>query len=281
MSLVSDTQIEHFATEGYVVVDGLLSDTKLDQYSQAVDQGIAKRTRWDTRALTERSRYEQSFRQCLNLWEDIEAVRELTFHRGVAEAAAALLGTATLRLWHDQALYKEAGGRQTDAHLDHEYWAIQEPRTITAWIPLEGSTLANGAMGYIPGSHLFEVTSFANIFTGTGFDIEQGDEARGLQPNYVEVPRGSVAFHHGRTIHLAKPNITEQTRKVHTMIYFADGCTRRGDRNHLCVDREHIPEGAPIRGLVTPIVWPREPGQMPPVPPAIDPPSPGWPGWPD
>ena len=50
---------------------------------------------------------------------------------------------------HDQALYKEAGGRETDPHQDHPYWPIVETDTITAWIPFDGSTLANGAMGYL------------------------------------------------------------------------------------------------------------------------------------
>ena len=36
----------------------------------AVDAGVARRIRLDTRQLAEKSRYEQSFIQCQNLWED-------------------------------------------------------------------------------------------------------------------------------------------------------------------------------------------------------------------
>ena len=39
-----------------------------------------------------------------------------------------------LRLWHDQALYKEPGGRGTDAHHDQPYWPLEQANTITAWI---------------------------------------------------------------------------------------------------------------------------------------------------
>ena len=136
--------------------------------------------------LDERSRYEQSFRQCINLWEDEPAVRGLTFHPTICAMAARLLGADAVRIWHDQALYKEAGGRGTDPHLDHDYWAIAEPRTITAWIPFDGSSVISGAMGYVPGSHKFEVATFANIFTGAGFDLKNGSEARGVAPEYVE-----------------------------------------------------------------------------------------------
>ncbi|MCZ6619213.1 MAG: phytanoyl-CoA dioxygenase family protein, partial [Gammaproteobacteria bacterium] len=207
------------------------------------------------------------------------AVRPLTFHARIGEAAALLLRAEAVRIWHDQALYKEASGRETAPHFDHDYWAIEEPRTITAWIPFDGSTVATGAMGYVPGSHEFEVTTFANIFTGDGFDLENGEEARGVPPEFVEVPRGSVAFHHGRTIHLAHPNRSDRTRRVHTVIFFADGCTRR-DAKHPSVDRMDVPVGAPIQGPVTPIAWPLPGGRLPDPPPLPDPPRPGWPGWP-
>ena len=104
------------------------------------------------RALAEKTAYEQSFQQCMNLWEDCPEVRPLTFHPRLGEAAARLAGVPALRVWHDQALYKEPGGRETDAHLDQAYWPIRETDTITAWIPFDGSKLESGAMGYLPGS---------------------------------------------------------------------------------------------------------------------------------
>ena len=122
------------------------------------------------RTLAEKSRYEQSFTQCQNLWEDCPDVRPLTFHPLIAETAARLLGVDAVRLWHDQALYKEAGGRETDPHQDHPYWPIVETDTITAWIPFDGSTLETGAMGYLPGSHRLGVREFVDIFSGHGDD---------------------------------------------------------------------------------------------------------------
>lgn len=276
--VVTATEVEAFSADGFVVVDNLLNGEELERYGAAVDAAVAHRYHWDTRPLGERTRYEQSFRQCINLWEDSPRVRPLTFHPLIGAAAAALLGVNAVRIWHDQALYKEAGGRDTAPHLDHDYWAIEEPLTITAWIPFDGSTEAAGAMGYIPGSHTFEVQTFADIFRGDGFDLEHGDEARGVPPRFVEVPRGAVAFHHGRTIHLARPNRTNRARRVHTIIFFADGCTRR-DRKHPSVDRAGIPVGAPIASPLTPIAWPLPDGRLPDPPPLPEPRLPGWPGW--
>ena len=272
-------QLQTFEQRGFVVIDDMLSADELDRYGVAVDAAVAKRSRWDKRPLKDRSRYEQSFRQCINLWEDAPDVRPFTFHPRIGEVAAALLHADAVRIWHDQALYKESQGRETDPHLDHDYWAIEEPRTVTAWIPFDGSSENEGSMGYVPGSHKFDITAVADIFTGRGFDLDHGDEARGIAPEYINVPRGSVAFHHGRTIHLANPNRSDRTRRVHTVIFFADGCTRRNTR-HPSVDRMALPVGAPIRGPVTPIAWPLPGGRLPDPPPLPDPLRPGWPGWP-
>ena len=257
-----------FERDGFVVVPDLLLPDELRRLGAAVDASVARRKRNDTRSLAEKSRYEQSFLQCINLWEEDEVVRELSFHPRVLAAAAALLGVERLRLWHDQALYKEPGGRATDAHQDQAYWPLHETENITAWIPFDGSTLEGGAMGYVPGSHRFGVRRFVNIFTDPEpYDLVGGDEARGVEPVFVEVPPGAVAFHHALTFHLSHANRSDRMRRVHTMILFPDGATRSAKGPpHFAVDRPAIPVGEPVRSDVTPIAWPRPDGAAPEPP---------------
>jgi len=188
--------VEEFRRDGFVVVPDLLDAGELARFGAAVDAAVARRSRHDTRTLAEKSRYEQSFVQCQNLWEDSPNVRPLTFHPRVAGTAARLLGVDAIRLWHDQALYKEAGGRETDSHQDQPYWPIVETDTITAWIPFDGSTLSNGAMGYLPGSHRLGVREFVNIFFGPPEDPLQRTRGEGRYPHpSVEragIPMGGV-----------------------------------------------------------------------------------------
>jgi ectoine hydroxylase-related dioxygenase (phytanoyl-CoA dioxygenase family) len=269
MSVTAD-HVDAFERDGFVVVGGLLTDDELSHYEQCVTAAVAHRKRNDDRPLADRSPYEQSFRQCINLWEDRPDVRPLTFHPRLGEAAAALLRVDAVRLWHDQALYKEAHGRETDPHQDHPYWPIREHDTITAWVPFAGSTMASGAMGYLPGSHRIGVRKFVNIFSAEDpSSLMELPEIKAIEPVYVEVPRGAVAFHHGLTVHMAKPNTTDDDRAVHTVIYFADGCTRRNANFHFSVDRDAIEVGGAIAGPCTPIVWPRADGDLPAPPPPM------------
>jgi ectoine hydroxylase-related dioxygenase (phytanoyl-CoA dioxygenase family) len=275
-----DAHIECFRRDGYAVVEDLLDAGERERYGRAVDAAVAERLRGDSRTLGEKTRYEQSFQQCINLWEDCEDVRPLSFHPRIAETAAALLGVAAVRVWHDQALYKEAGGRETDPHQDQPYWPLEQADTVTAWIPFDGSTRETGCMGYLAGSHRVGLRKFADIFRGTGFDLESLPELRGRETTWVEVPPGAVAFHHGLTVHRALPNRSTRTRRVHTVIYFADGSTRvTRPQPHPSVDRAGIVPGAVVASDVTPVAWPRRAGDLPTTPARPDPPIPGWPGF--
>ena len=146
-ALVTSAEVDSFKRDGFVVVAGLITEAELDHFGPLVIDAVHNRAGADARPLEERSPYEQSFQQCINLWEDHPAIAPLTFHQRIGQAAGEILGVDTIRLWHDQALFKRAGGRQTDPHQDQPYWPIAELDTITVWIPFEGSTLANGAMG--------------------------------------------------------------------------------------------------------------------------------------
>jgi ectoine hydroxylase-related dioxygenase (phytanoyl-CoA dioxygenase family) len=128
-------------------------------------------------------------------------------------------------------------------------------------------------MGYLRGSHRLGLREFVNIFTGDGEADGGGDgvlgreELAGIEPVFVEVPAGAVAFHHGLTFHLAGANRTGTVRRVHTVIYFADGSTRgEGKFPHPSVERAGIGLGEVIASDVTPLAWPRPAGE--PLPPA-------------
>ncbi len=252
---------ERYARDGFVHAPGLIPAADVEAAGAAVDAAVARRKVHDDRTLDQKTPYEQSFIQCQYLWEDAPGVRPLTFHPALGEALGALLAAPRVRLWHDQALYKEPGGRDTEAHQDHAYWPIAEDRTVTAWIPLCHVDHETGCMGYVPGSHKADL-AFVDIFRPKG-DGAALIARQAAEPVWVPCQPGDVIFHAGRTSHLAKPNRSARMRAAYTAIYFADGCTRSAGRAHPSVDRDRIEVGAPIDGKATPVVWPQEAGELP------------------
>jgi ectoine hydroxylase-related dioxygenase (phytanoyl-CoA dioxygenase family) len=263
--IVTAEQLAQYRRDGFVVVEDLLTPEEIARFGAAVAAGVRWRTKGRNTPLEQRSNYEKSFVQCMNLWEDCAEVAPLTFHPRICQAAAELMEVDACRLWHDQALFKEAHGRETDAHQDHPYWPIKEVNSITAWIPFVRSTLDNGALGYVPGSHAIGMRKFVNIFFGEPERILDEPEIKDIAPVFVEVEPGSVAFHHGLTVHLAGANNTDIDRAVHTIILFPDGSTRGYAFPHFAVDRGGVEVGQKIDSDVTPIAWPRPADQ--PIPP--------------
>src|SRR5436189_133361 len=76
------------------------------------------------------------FLQVMNLWEVDESVKKFTLAKRFAKIAADLLGVENVRLYHDQALYKEPGGGFTPWHQDQYYWPLSTTNTVTMWMPL-------------------------------------------------------------------------------------------------------------------------------------------------
>lgn len=261
-------QIDQFWRDGFLVVENVFSPEELATHGAAVDAAVAARTAVDTRTIEEKTLYEQSFIQCINLWEDGLDVRRLTFDPRLGEMAARLLDADAVRIWHDQGLYKEPGGRETDAHQDRPFWPIDPPDQVTAWIPFDGSRRGGGAMAYIPGSHRRGVEKFCDIshVFQDPYDIVNDPAMADTPPVWVETEPGSVVFHHSLTVHLADANEGDSTRRVYCIIYFADGCVRRNAIPHLVPDRQGVRVDEEIQGEVSPIVWPRAAGDLPPTP---------------
>ena len=249
---------KRFNDEGFIVIRDVFEPSEIEFYREVVKEAIKERKQFDERALEDKSEYEKSFTQCQNLWEDYIDIRKLTFDQRICKIASELLDVDAIRLWHDQALVKESGGRETDPHHDQPYWPIKEAKTITAWIPLCDVDETNGQLGFYPGSHKLSDKKFIDIFSGKVSEKEflETSNLKSDEISYQELKAGDVSFHHGLTFHRAKPNLSNKDRIVHTAIFFADGSTRGDDKFHFSVDRPEIKVGQKIESDVTPLAYP-------------------------
>ncbi|NCG41605.1 MAG: hypothetical protein GWP30_11565 [Actinobacteria bacterium] len=250
-------QIDNFNTCGVVAIPDVIPKDQLKTMAEAVDLAVASRSEGDNRSLDEMSSYEQSFTQCINLWETDMAVRKFTFNSDLAELSAALLDVDKTIIWHDQALYKKPGARHTDPHQDLPFWPISGRDHITAWIPFNGSKIGSGAMSYLGGSHRSGIKKFGDI-TGktTPFDYLSHPAAKNLKPLTIETDPGTVVFHHSLTVHWADSNLSSEARRVYCIIYFPDGCTYSKPWPHLIPDRRQMKLGEAYASDLNPVTWP-------------------------
>src|SRR5690349_19229443 len=61
--------VDAFERDGFVVVDGLLTEDEIDHYHEAVTRVVRSSADNDT-PLEQKNPYQQSYIQCINLWEE-------------------------------------------------------------------------------------------------------------------------------------------------------------------------------------------------------------------
>lgn len=216
---LTEEQIEDYQDNGFIKLTNVLSGEALQYLRNVIGCAVKERTSDDKRNLTDKSMYEQSFKQCGYLCWDYSAVKDYVFGKRFAGIARELMKVDGVRLWHDQALYKEPGGRITDCHQDESYWPINSKNTITMWMALVDVPEKKGCMRFLPKTHKAGVKEYVDIFEKPHMPKTMEYQSRTIIP----LRAGDVTFHSGLTFHEACPNNTNEMREAMTIIYFEDG----------------------------------------------------------
>ena len=211
-------QVSFYQANGFIKLKEVLSPEVTNYFSEV----ISERVQWmntETRALEERTTYGKAFLQLFNLWLEDERIRALVLSPRLGKIAADLMECNGVRLYHDQALFKEAGGGITPWHADQYYWPLQTDKCVTAWIPLQATPLEMGPLEFSAGSQV--ITEGRELEIGDESEIRIGQRLRVTDFVHVVEPFdvGEVSFHSGWVFHRAGANHTGHVRKVMTVIY--------------------------------------------------------------
>lgn len=256
---IDETQISFFEENGFVFLPSVLTSDETEWFRTIIDSAVEDRTGADKRKLSEKSAYEREFLQCGHLWWEYPEIKKLTLSRRSASIAKQLLKGNHIRLWHDQALYKIAGGDATQPHQDVSYWPMKDRHAGTIWIALDDVTAEMGAMNFIPGTHKAGIDGYnftiEDSIQGKSKILEISAQKVKKETVVYNLKPGDATFHHGLTVHYTKPNNTGRTRKGMTIIYFNDGVRYDGNspaKEHFCAAGSI--DGEPIDTERTPII---------------------------
>jgi ectoine hydroxylase-related dioxygenase (phytanoyl-CoA dioxygenase family) len=219
---LSETQCAQYRRDGHILLRGVADGEEVAAYRPFIQEAVLKWNR-ESRKLEDRDTYHKAFLQTSNLWENSEEVKRFVLARRFAKIAADLMGVEGVRLWHDQALFKEAGGGHTPWHQDQFYWPLDTSHTITMWMPLTEAPQESGTLIFASGSH--REGSLASLAISDESSVFFRNKV--IERNYPlitgDLAPGDATFHSGWTLHKAPGNSAGFTREVITVIYFADG----------------------------------------------------------
>ncbi len=228
--VLSDEQIQFYQKHKYIKLKHVLDEDSLSYFNRVITEKVNELNEEET-PLDKRTTYGKAFLQLFNLWEKDESIKALVFSERIAKIAADLMQVNGVRLYHDQALFKEAGGGITPWHADQHYWPLATDKTITAWIPLQKTPLEMGPLEFSAGSH--------EILDGRELSISDDSEAQIAKRlkvtdfKHVIEPfdAGEISFHSGWVFHRAGANTTSHMRKVMTVIYMDKNMTLKEPSN--------------------------------------------------
>ncbi len=150
--VADDATVEAFARDGAVCLRGLLTPEEVDTLRHGIDANLAAPS---PRAIVA-SRPDDPgfFIEDFCNWQGNRDYRRVIFESALAETAARLMRSRSVRLYHDHMLTKEPGTRQpTPWHQDQPYYNVDGRQNVSFWIPVD-PVRRHSTLEFVAGTHL-------------------------------------------------------------------------------------------------------------------------------
>ena len=237
---------QFFDDNGYLPVEGVFTEAEMDDLMRRVGALEGRHTPFPESDLKWEPSNPSVLRNAFGLLHRDPAFHAVATHPRLIAIVQELLG-ADLDIYADGLFAKPArDGSVVPPHQDMYYWSFEPYKMLTAWIALEDATRENGCMTVIPASHKLGLLEHEETdVPGNTWMLTQkalsklGDEVP------VELPKGSVGFHHCLTYHRSEPNRSQHSRRAYTVIFMTGEArwTGTGDYRYpfLHVQGKHSP----------------------------------------
>lgn len=276
---ITAAEIEQYQREGFVKLENIISldwiDLLRETIEEMVESGVLNSTHYDARNKAMRASGANilsdadgeptgRFFMSNDKWREVPNLRKICLHSPLPAIAAQLFRSSKINYLIDQVFMKEAGSlNRTAFHSDESYFNCTGEKCATFWIPVDVVDRANGAMGYVPRSHLWHTPFKRNVFlsqdvdpTSTGEQIPdiEGNEAK-YGVVYLESAPGDILIHHYRTLHGSTGNVdSTRVRRAGALRYGGEDLRYFERMPNAMVSRELQP-GDPMDSAAFPVVW--------------------------
>jgi hypothetical protein len=258
---LSDEQIEFYRENGYLAGVKLLDDHQIDvlrhEVMSLVDPVHPGNALFYEFNSNESADPQKILFHALGAWRIMPGLHDILWHPGFTVAASQLI-EGPVRFWHDQIFYKPAHhGGVVIWHQDYSYWTRTKPLAhLSCWIGLDDSTLENGCVHYVPGSHKWNLlprADFANDMNAILGSLTP-EQRRQFKPVPIELRKGECSFHHPLMVHGSYANSTARSRRAVVLNVFRDGVVSASDSAPL-EGVPPIPAGQKMNGQFFPLLF--------------------------
>lgn len=277
--MVTNEQIETYATDGVVCLRGVIDDSWIASLRSGLDKNLAAPT--DRGRVWHQTGDGKSMFYDSQAWRVVDEYRDFIVDSPMAEIAGRLMGSESVNFFFD-AIFSRAPGTQfrTPFHQDEPYWSVSGFDCVSGWMPLT-SVAESSALEFVRGSHLWNeryVQQNFGALTGDVRDQVAYDDPAALAPfPDIEAKRdvfdvvswdmepGDVAMFNARTIHGGSGRLdADKDLQVFNTKWLGDDvrvCFRSEgmDPDHSQVMTDHgLAPGDRVSGDLYPELWRRD-----------------------
>jgi ectoine hydroxylase-related dioxygenase (phytanoyl-CoA dioxygenase family) len=255
-------QVEFYREQGYLPGVRILSDEQVDALREELaaffQPDHAGRELWYEYHTNESASPDTVLFHALGAWRIGPGFHDLLWNPAFTVPASQLLEGA-VRFWHDQLFCKPARhGGVVAWHQDYSYWTRTRPmQHLTCWIGLDDSSVDNGCVHYVPGSHrwdLLQITGLAGNMDAIREVLNDEQWELFRQPVAVELKKGECTFHHPLMVHGSFENRTDRPRRAVVINAVRDGVCSDSDQP-LLNGVPVIPPGTSLGGQFFPLLY--------------------------
>lgn len=225
---LADSDLQRYRDNGFIKLRNVFTDSTLQHF--APDMSLEVKAA-DKTSLQQDPDYQQAFTQVLNMRKKSKQVSEFVMGHRLARIAAELMGVEGVRVYADQALYKEPHGGYTPWHCDAFYWPLATDKAITAWVPLQATPQEMGPMQFAVGSHKVDLGRHLDISRESHKLIDAKVQQGGFEVVKEAFDLGEVSFHSSFNFHKTNGNQTDKPREVFTIIFMDQNMTLAEPKN--------------------------------------------------
>lgn len=144
--------VEEYRAHGIVVVRGLLTPDEVALVERGIERNLAEPG--PMFKVASRNDDPGRFVEDFCNWQRIDEFRRIAFESRAADVAGALMGSRSVRLYHDHMLVKEPETQQeTPWHQDQPYYDVDGFANCSVWMPVD-PVAAESTLEFVAGSHL-------------------------------------------------------------------------------------------------------------------------------
>lgn len=267
---LSESDVANYRKDGIIFLPQVIPPRQVEALRRGIDR--AYRNPSERHKIASEDSDTGRFFEDFRCWKNVPEYQDVIFHSALPEVAAKLLGSKEVRLHHDHMLIKEAKTKQrTPWHQDTPYYNIVGDQTISFWITVDPVPL-DSAMEFVKGSHKWpmmmprtfkdnmakwfpegslpeipDIEGNRGQFPIVSWGMRPGD-ALGFSFNAMHAAKGSTSLRRALSIRYCGDDVRHARRAWVTSPPFPE----------LDEHPEELPDGAPLRHELFPLVYPRQ-----------------------